>query len=162
MAGKCVARPRRGRRGDVRGRRRAGWGGTGACLGGAWDGVVRAVAVGRLGMVLVGRGGGGAVHAHRVFDCGSAGRAPATAGRGGGQEQGGRAGVPQGGGWQLQDVLVTGFGAGLAKWPGWWPCPWHGHLGLGFRVWGAGFVSRTCRGYGVRCWTCWFGKWASG
>ena len=66
----------------------------------------------RLGRVLVGRGGGGAVHAHRVFDCGSAGRAPVTAGRGGGQEQGDRARVPQGGGWQLQDVLVSEFGAG--------------------------------------------------
>ena len=58
--GTGVARACRGRHGDVRGRRRAGWGGTGACLGGAWDGVARAGAVGRLGRVLVGRGGCGA------------------------------------------------------------------------------------------------------
>ena len=37
-----------------------GWGGTGPCLGGARDGGARAGAVGRLGRVLVGRGGGGA------------------------------------------------------------------------------------------------------
>ena len=29
----------------------------------------------------------------------------------------------------------------------------------GMGVWG---VSRGCRGHWVRCWTCWFGKWASG
>ena len=45
----------RGRHGDVRGGVVLGRGGTGACLGGAGDGVVRAGAVGRLGSTLVGR-----------------------------------------------------------------------------------------------------------
>ena len=71
-----------------------------------------------------------------MFDVSLAGRAPASAGKGGGQEQGDRAGVPQGDWWQLQDMLVDGLGAGFAKWLGWWPCPWHGRLGLGFGVMG--------------------------
>ena len=79
--------------------------------------MARAVAVGRLGMVPVGRGDGAAVHARKVFGSELAGRAPATAGSGVGQERGDRAGGSQGGGGQLQDVLVEGLGAGLAKWP---------------------------------------------
>ena len=75
------------------------------------------MAVGRLGMVLVSRGGDGVVHAHKVLDSDMAGKAPAAAGSGVGQERGDRAGVSQGGGGQLQDVLVEGLGAGLAKWP---------------------------------------------
>ena len=93
-----------------------------------------------------------------MFDVSLAGRAPASAGKGVVQEQRDRAGVPQGGEWQLQDVLVGGLGAGFAKWLGWWPCPWLGRFGLGFRVWGCWLVSRTCRGSGVRCWTRWFDK----
>ena len=55
-----------------------------------------------------------------------AGSAPASAGKEVVQEQGGRAGVPQGDGWQLQDKVVGGAGAGLAMWP------WGGHVhGLG-------------------------------
>ena len=57
-------------------------------------------------------------HACRVFDAWSAGSATASAGRVRGLEQGGRLGVPQGGKWQLQDMLVAGFGAGLASGPG--------------------------------------------
>ena len=63
--------------------------------------------------MLTRRGGGGAVHAHKVLDSDMAGKAPATAGSGVGQEQGDRAGGSQGGGGQLQDVLVEGLGAGL-------------------------------------------------
>ena len=62
--------------GDVRARN-----GKGPCLGGAWDGVACAAAVGRLGMVLVGRGDGGAVHARKVLDSGSGCGATASAGR---------------------------------------------------------------------------------
>ena len=138
--GPVVARPCRGRHGDVRERRLAGQGSNGRGARGSrgawhvlwWSGVPRA-GVCWPGWLRT-------VRARKLLDSGTACRTPATAGRGGGQEQGGRAGVPQGGGWQLQDVLVAGFGAGLAKWPGWWPCPWHGYLGLGFRVWG--------------CWVC--------
>ena len=96
--------------------------------------MARAAAVGRLGIVLTRWGGGGAVHAHKVLDSDMAGKAPAAAGSGVGQERGDRAGVSQGGGGQLQDVLVAVLGAVLSKWPEWWPCPWHGQLGLGFRV----------------------------
>ena len=53
-----------------------------------------------------------------MFDAGLAGRAPAMAGRVRGLEQGGRLGVPQGGKWQLQDMLVAGFGAGWSSGPG--------------------------------------------
>ena len=53
-----------------------------------------------------------------MLDSEPAGRTPASAGRGVVQEQGDRAGVPQGGEWQLQDVLVDGLGAGFAKWLG--------------------------------------------
>ena len=87
-------------------------------------------------MVPVGRGGCGMV---MPAGCSTAGR-PAVhrhlrAGEGA-LEQGDRAGVPQGDWWQLQDMLVDGLGAGFAKWLGWWPCPWHGRLGLGFGVMG--------------------------
>ena len=50
--------------------------------------MAHAGAVGRLARVLVGRGGSGAVHARKVLDSGSAGRAPTFAGRGRGLEQG--------------------------------------------------------------------------
>ena len=123
-----------------------GWGGTEPCQG--VPGVVWAHAGGRarLGRVLVGRGGSGAgTHA----GCSTVGR-PAElrqmrAGEGA-LVQGGRLGVPQGGKWQLQDMLVAGFWCWFAKWPWWWPCPWHGCLGLGFRAWGVWLLSRTCRG----------------
>ena len=63
--------PRRGWHGDVRGRRQAGEGGTRPCLGRARNGVAHAGAVGRLGGVLVGRGGRGAcVRACSVLDSG--------------------------------------------------------------------------------------------
>ena len=55
--------------------------GTGTCLVRARGGVAHAGVVGRLGMVLVGRGDGGAVHARKVLDSGSAGSATASAGR---------------------------------------------------------------------------------
>ena len=80
--------------------------------------------VGWRGRVLVvGRVSGGCVpagvapvrHACKVLDAWSADRATASAGRVRGQVQGGRVGEHQGGSWQLQDMVVAGFGAGLEQ-----------------------------------------------
>ena len=104
----------RGQHGDVRGRCRAGQGRHRRLPGGAWDGVAHVGVVGRLGDVLNRRGGGGAVHARRLFDSEKAGRAPATAGNGVGQERWGCHGESQGDTGQLLDMVVEDFGAGLA------------------------------------------------
>ena len=123
-----------------------GWGGTEPCQGGVrggvgacwWSGAPRAGA-GRPGWLWCG-------HACGVFDSGSAGRAPANAGRGGGPGAWGWHGEVQGDRGCLLDMQVAGFWCWFAKWPWWWPCPWHGCLGLGFRAWGVWLLSRTCRG----------------
>ena len=117
VRGVRASMPRRGWHGDVRGRRQAGEGGTSAGLGRARGGVARSAAVGRLGDVLNRRGDGGAVHARRLFDSEMAGRAPATAGNGVGQERWGCHGESQGDTGQLLDMVVEDFGAGLAMWP---------------------------------------------
>ena len=106
-----------GRHGGVRGGVVLGRGGTRPCLGRARDGVAHAGAVGRLRGVLVGRGGRGAcVHAV-CSTVGLAGRSPAIAARGGGPGARARHGRPQDGKWQLQGMVVRGFGAGLLNGP---------------------------------------------
>ena len=81
--------------------------------------MAHAGAVERLARVLVGRGGRGAVRARRVLDSGSAGRAPANAGREGGQEQRLGMGKLQGDKGYVQDVLAHALGAGWDK-MAWW------------------------------------------
>ena len=41
-----------------------------------------------------------------------------------------------GGHWLPPRHAGSGFGCWFVKCPWWWPCSWHGCLGLGFRVWG--------------------------
>ena len=76
------------------------------------------------------------MRARRVLDSGSAGRAPANAGRGGGPGARGCHGESQGGTGRLLDVLVAGFGAGLEQDGMVVAVPCHGWLELGFRAWG--------------------------
>ena len=102
-----------------------GWrGGVGACW---WSGAPRAG--------VCRPGGCGAVRARRVLDSGSAGRAPANAGRGGGPGARGCHGESQGDTGKLLDVLVPALavvwgqvGVGVA-------CHAMAALGLGFRAW---------------------------
>ena len=118
---------------------------SGGCKG--WCGVR---AGGRAARARAGRPGWLAVMcACNVFDRVSAGSSPATAGRGRVQELRGRLGVLLGSKGKLQDVVVQWLAAGLVKCPWWWPCPWHGCLGLGFRAWGCLGMSRRCVGFRV-------------
>ena len=86
------------------------------------------------------------VHACRVLDSGSGRQSTGDCGQGRGSWCEGCHGESQGDTGKLLDVLVAGFWCWFAKWPWWWPCPWHGCLGLGFRAWGVWLLSRTCRG----------------
>ena len=70
-----------------------------------------------------------AVHARRVFDRGSAGRAPANAGRGGGPGARGWHGEVQGDKSYVQDMVALRFAAGWDKVAWWMACPWPGSLG---------------------------------
>ena len=91
-------------------------------------------------MVLVGRGDGGAVHARKVLDSGSAGSSLAIAGRGGGPGAMGWLGVVQGDTGKVQDMVVQWIAAGWEQVGMGVACPWHCMLRLGFRAWG--------------CWVC--------
>ena len=42
-----------------------------------------------------------------------------------------------GGHWLPPRHAGSGFWCWFVKCPWWWPCSWHGCLGLGFRVWGS-------------------------
>ena len=68
----------------------------------------------------------------------------------------------QGGKGKVQDMVVQWIAVGWKQVGMGVACHAMAALGLGFRVWGVWGVSRGVRGYWVRCWTSWFGKWVSG